>query len=56
MVWVGLEDWMDVPSSSSMRTRRIRVFSSTGKRTPTPCVRPPEAFGGVIQATRPATG
>ena len=27
-----------------------------GKRTPTPCVRPPEALAGVIQATLPATG
>jgi hypothetical protein len=33
-----------------------RDFSSFGKRTPTPWVRPPEALAGVIQATLPATG
>ena len=55
-VCVGLADWIEVPSSSSMRSFRSRVFSSVGKRTPTPCVRPPGAFGGVIQPTRPATG
>ena len=45
-----------VPSISSILSFRPRVFSSAGKRTPTPWVRPPEALLGVIQATLPATG
>ncbi len=56
MVWVGLDDEMEVPSTSSMRSFSRRVFSSTGKRTPTPCVRPPGALAGVSQPTLPATG
>jgi hypothetical protein len=56
IVCVGLADAMAVPRISSMRSFSVRVFSSAGKRTPTPCVRPPDALAGVIQATLPATG
>jgi len=56
IVWVGLADWIEVPSISSMRSLSRRVFSSLGKRTPTPWVRPPDALAGVIQPTLPATG
>jgi hypothetical protein len=56
IVCVGLADAIAVPRISSMRSFSARVFSSAGKRTPTPCVRPPEALAGVIQATLPATG
>ena len=56
MVCVGLDDEIEVPSTSSMRIFSRRVFSSTGKRTPTPCVRPPGALAGVSQPTLPATG
>src|SRR6185312_14759372 len=56
IVCVGLDDDSEVPSTSSMRTLSMRVFSSNGKRTPTPCVRPPGALAGVIQPTLPATG
>ena len=56
MVCVGFDEEIDVPSTSSMRIFSRRVFSSCGKRTPTPCVRPPGALAGVIQPTLPATG
>ena len=56
IVCVGLADEIAVPRISSMRMRSVRVFSSAGKRTPTPCVRPPDALAGVIHATLPATG
>ena len=56
IVCVGLTDEIEVPRVSSIRARRARLFSSVGKRTPTPCVRPPEALAGVIQPTLPATG
>jgi hypothetical protein len=53
---VGFTDEIVVPSASSILARSARLFSSLGKRTPTPCVRPPDAFAGVIQPTLPATG
>ena len=56
MVWVGLAEEIEVPRISSIFSLSRRVFSSVGKRTPTPCVRPPEALAGVIQPTLPATG
>ena len=56
MVCVGLADCTEVPRISSIFSFITRVFSSVGKRTPTPWVRPPEALAGVIQPTFPATG
>ena len=56
IVCVGLTEEIDVPSASSILARSARLFSSVGKRTPTPWVRPPEALAGVIQPTLPATG
>ena len=56
MVCVGLADEMDVPRISSIFSLSKRVFWSPGNRTPTPCVRPPDAFAGVIHDTLPATG
>ena len=56
MVCVGWGEESDVPRISSIFALRRRFFSSVGKRTPTPCVRPPDAFAGVIQPTLPATG
>ena len=50
------DDEIDVPRISSILSLSRRVFSSPGKRTPTPCVRPPDALAGVTQATLPATG
>mmetsp|Transcript_81453 Transcript_81453/g.226483 ORF Transcript_81453/g.226483 Transcript_81453/m.226483 type:complete len:278 (+) Transcript_81453:283-1116(+) len=55
-VCVGLLEETAVPRISSMRRRISRVFSSPGKRTPTPWVRPADALAGVSQATLPATG
>ena len=42
MVCVGLAEEIAVPSSSSIFSLISRVFSSPGKRTPTPWVRPPD--------------
>ena len=56
MVCVGFDEEIDVPRISSIFTFSTRVFSSVGNRTPTPCVRPPDAFAGVTQPTLPATG
>src|SRR4051812_39516548 len=56
IVWVGFEEEIEVPRTSSILSFSTRVLSSLGKRTPTPCVRPAEALGGVIHATLPATG
>ena len=56
IVCVGFTDEMLVPSASSILARSALLFSSVGKRTPTPWVRPPDAFAGVIQPTLPATG
>ena len=56
MVCVGFAEEIEVPRISSIFSLSSRVFSSVGKRTPTPWVRPPDALAGVIQPTLPATG
>ena len=57
IVCVGLADEMrGAEDLLDLQLQQRAVFSSVGKRTPTPCVRPPEALAGVIQPTLPATG
>ena len=55
-VCVGLSEPSAVPRICSILIFSCCDFSSLGKRTPTPCVRLPEARAGVIHATLPATG
>ena len=47
MVCVGLLDEIVVPRISSILSLSRRVFSSVGNRTPTPCVRPPDALAAL---------